>query len=213
MLLYVTDNGASNAFQFADIKWTQFDGTNWSVPATIHTNTQAEFSPQVAYDGNGDAIAVWERVADANFNETNLTAMVAQMEIVWSRWSRTNGAWATPVALTANGYLDHAPQLCGPMANGDVLLTWTKNEANLLMGTGPAGSVSNSVVMQSRWSAASQTWAAPQVLVASPCSGHGFKFSSAIGEALADLIVTGEARFDLSLFRRRWPASSGAGGV
>ncbi|MEK7675107.1 MAG: carboxypeptidase-like regulatory domain-containing protein, partial [Verrucomicrobiota bacterium] len=72
MLLYVTDNGASNALQFTDIKWTRFDGTNWSVPATIHANTQAEFSPQVTYDGNGDAIAVWERVADANFNQTNL---------------------------------------------------------------------------------------------------------------------------------------------
>jgi sarcosine oxidase len=41
----------------------------------------------------------------------------------------------------------------------------------------------------------------PQVLMASPCSGHGFKFSSAIGEILAELITKGESRFDLSLFR------------
>ena len=45
----------------------------------------------------------------------------------------------------------------------------------------------------------------PQVLIASPCSGHGFKFSSAIGEVLADLVARGESRFDLSLFgNRRW---------
>jgi sarcosine oxidase len=45
----------------------------------------------------------------------------------------------------------------------------------------------------------------PQVLIASPCSGHGFKFSSAIGEVLSDLLVSGEARFDLSLFSlKRW---------
>ncbi|MFF5306453.1 N-methyl-L-tryptophan oxidase [Streptomyces sp. NPDC013161] len=37
---------------------------------------------------------------------------------------------------------------------------------------------------------------APQVLVASACSGHGFKFGPAIGEALADL-VCGIARPDL----------------
>ena len=43
----------------------------------------------------------------------------------------------------------------------------------------------------------------PQVLIASPCSGHGFKFSSVIGEVLADLIARGESRFDLSLFRNR----------
>jgi len=43
----------------------------------------------------------------------------------------------------------------------------------------------------------------PQVLIASPCSGHGFKFSSVIGEVLADLLAHGESRFDLSLFRNR----------
>jgi sarcosine oxidase len=45
--------------------------------------------------------------------------------------------------------------------------------------------------------------AAPQVLIASPCSGHGFKFSSAIGEVAADLLTGREPRFDLSLFRAR----------
>jgi sarcosine oxidase len=41
----------------------------------------------------------------------------------------------------------------------------------------------------------------PEVVVASPCSGHGFKFASVIGEILADLIITGSTRMDLSLFR------------
>ena len=40
-----------------------------------------------------------------------------------------------------------------------------------------------------------------RVILASPCSGHGFKFASAIGEVLADLATIGSARFDLSLFR------------
>jgi sarcosine oxidase len=40
----------------------------------------------------------------------------------------------------------------------------------------------------------------PNVLIASPCSGHGFKFSSAIGEILADLVTAGETRFDLAPF-------------
>jgi glycine/D-amino acid oxidase-like deaminating enzyme len=37
----------------------------------------------------------------------------------------------------------------------------------------------------------------PQVLVAAACSGHGFKFGPAIGEALADL-ADGVARPDLA---------------
>ena len=40
----------------------------------------------------------------------------------------------------------------------------------------------------------------PNVIIASPCSGHGFKFSSAIGEILADIVTTGETTFDLGPF-------------
>jgi len=46
-----------------------------------------------------------------------------------------------------------------------------------------------------------------QVLISSPCSGHGFKFSSAIGEVLADLITTGQSSFDLSMFQLKRFAS------
>jgi sarcosine oxidase len=40
----------------------------------------------------------------------------------------------------------------------------------------------------------------PSVILASPCSGHGFKFASVIGEILADLASEREPAFDLSLF-------------
>lgn len=39
-----------------------------------------------------------------------------------------------------------------------------------------------------------------QVLLASPCSGFGFKFASAIGELLADLLVDGKTKWDLRPF-------------
>jgi sarcosine oxidase len=42
------------------------------------------------------------------------------------------------------------------------------------------------------------------VIIASPCSGHGFKFASAVGEILADLTTKGTSRFDLKLFKNRW---------
>ncbi len=43
-----------------------------------------------------------------------------------------------------------------------------------------------------------------QVLVASACSGHGFKASSAVGEALADLVEEKKPHFDIEPFRLRW---------
>jgi sarcosine oxidase len=39
-----------------------------------------------------------------------------------------------------------------------------------------------------------------RVVVASPCSGHGFKHSAAVGEAIAEIVVDGKSRLDLSRF-------------
>jgi sarcosine oxidase len=39
-----------------------------------------------------------------------------------------------------------------------------------------------------------------RIIIASPCSGHGFKHSAAIGEALAEQVVEGTSKIDLSSF-------------
>lgn len=41
----------------------------------------------------------------------------------------------------------------------------------------------------------------PQVSFTSPCSGHGFKFASVIGEIMADLAERGETRHNIEFFR------------
>ena len=39
-----------------------------------------------------------------------------------------------------------------------------------------------------------------RIIIASPCSGHGFKHSAAIGEALAELVVEDKSKLDLRRF-------------
>jgi sarcosine oxidase len=41
----------------------------------------------------------------------------------------------------------------------------------------------------------------PQISFASPCSGHGFKFVSVLGEIMADLAERGETRHNIDLFK------------
>ncbi|MET0444508.1 MAG: N-methyl-L-tryptophan oxidase [Pseudorhodoplanes sp.] len=41
----------------------------------------------------------------------------------------------------------------------------------------------------------------PNIVVASPCSGHGYKFAPAIGQALVELAFGGRTTLDLSRFR------------
>jgi sarcosine oxidase len=52
----------------------------------------------------------------------------------------------------------------------------------------------------------------PNVFVASPCSGHGFKHSAAVGEALAQLALTGRSETDLSAFSYERFSAPGRGG-
>jgi sarcosine oxidase len=40
----------------------------------------------------------------------------------------------------------------------------------------------------------------PEIIVAAPCSGHGFKFAPVIGEILADLAIAGRTGHDISRF-------------
>ncbi len=48
------------------------------------------------------------------------------------------------------------------------------------------------------------------VVLASPCSGHGFKFAPVVGEILADLVTDRAPRHDLSMFRlNRFPKEAG----
>ena len=39
-----------------------------------------------------------------------------------------------------------------------------------------------------------------RIIIASPCSGHGFKHSAAIGEALAEQVIDGKSKIDMSSF-------------
>jgi sarcosine oxidase len=46
----------------------------------------------------------------------------------------------------------------------------------------------------------------PQVVIASPCSGHGFKFAALIGRIVADLALHGATEHNIARFRLNRPA-------
>jgi sarcosine oxidase len=46
----------------------------------------------------------------------------------------------------------------------------------------------------------------PQVVIASACSGHGFKFAPVVGQIVADLVTAGETPYPTALFRLDRPA-------
>lgn len=53
----------------------------------------------------------------------------------------------------------------------------------------------------------------PQIVIASPCSGHGFKFGSVIGRILADLAVDGCTAFPIGRFQLNRSFTASHGGI
>ncbi len=83
-------------------------------------------------------------------------------------------------ALMRAAVAEHLPGANGPMIDARTCLYTVTPDGDFLIDRMPG---------------------TPQVIVASPCSGHGFKFAPVVGEILADLATIGTTRHDISRFR------------
>jgi len=132
-IAYIYFDPADTTLQATEIYFSFNDGTGYTTPSAIKNDTRAEFSPSIAFDGQGNVVAVWERVKETDFAGTEINEMAAAMEIVYAVYDSTPGQWTEPVSLTDNAYLDHSPML-QRAADGSILLVWKSNPGNLLIG-------------------------------------------------------------------------------
>ncbi len=217
LLLYVRDTGAVNPVQFTEVAFSHFDGNAWSEPAAVFADARGQFAPQVVFDQGGNALAVFERMKDEGFSGGELEEFSPLLEIVWSRWDAGTRTWSEPMALTDNAVLDFGPQLAGPLANGDVVLTWNRNGANQIGGSGEPGATTNTQVLTRRWSHAGQSWGAEEVLA--PNLSRELSESLAAGGGRAvylwsmDVDGNGETGGDTELFYRVYDAAAGTWGA
>jgi sarcosine oxidase len=85
-------------------------------------------------------------------------------------------------ALIRAAVADHVPAANGPLKAAETCLYTMTPDGHFLIDRLPG---------------------APNIIVASPCSGHGFKFAPVIGEILADLATTGATVHDIARFSLR----------
>ena len=86
---------------------------------------------------------------------------------------------AADEALIRAAVIDHLPAANGRLLAGTICLYTMTPDGDFLIDRLPS---------------------APTIVVASPCSGHGFKFAPIIGEILADLAMTGMTTHDIGRF-------------
>ena len=87
---------------------------------------------------------------------------------------------AADEALIRGALADHIPAANGPLVAAKTCLYTVTPDHDFLIDRLPG---------------------ARNIIVASPCSGHGFKFAPAVGEILADLAIEGGTGHDISRFR------------
>jgi sarcosine oxidase len=83
-------------------------------------------------------------------------------------------------ALIRAAVADHLPEANGPLVDARTCLYTVTPDGDFVVDRLPG---------------------AASIVVASPCSGHGFKFAPVIGEILADLATGRSTRHDISRFR------------
>jgi len=186
MIVYVYTDPKDPVLQSMEIYYTYYDGSSYSAPMPIQDDTRSEFNPSVAYDDNGNIIAVWERVKNENF-DGELEDMVKELEIVWAVFK--DGSWSTPLPITDNIYIDHAPLLAQSHDN-KILLVWRGNTDNEFMGSVEKPDT----LYYAKWNGTS--FSTPAILDAAV--SDGFKFSLAYNGTNAVLAYTKDMDGDFS---------------
>ena len=134
LLLWVHDDIAKPVGQAQEIESSRWNGSSWSVPAGVTNDNLLDGAPQVAWTGDGQAVAVWQRLNDTlPITATWDVTTANKIEIATSMYSPTTGAWSPVTLLTNNLALDMTPRLARN-ASGQLLAVWRQNPAGLLGG-------------------------------------------------------------------------------
>jgi uncharacterized repeat protein (TIGR01451 family) len=135
VLLWVHDVITKPVGQSQEIAFSRWNGSAWSTPSQVTDDNQLDGAPQVAWAGNGSAVAVWERLNDIlPISATWDVTTARKIEIATAVFSPTTGLWTNVALLTINTALDFKPEIARN-ASGNLLAVWRQNEAGLVGGT------------------------------------------------------------------------------
>ncbi len=123
-------DGDVSVGDFGHIAVSQFDGTDWGAPATIPGTNAMNNDVDLAFDAQGDALALWRRADMTGLGMGNSAQELYEAtlagDIVYSVRG-AGGQWSTPgteLALTNN---DVYPSL-GTAASGNLIATWVNSD-------------------------------------------------------------------------------------
>ncbi|PDV97118.1 hypothetical protein A9Q02_19220 [Candidatus Chloroploca asiatica] len=134
LMVWVEADPAKSLGQAHELTFSRWDGTAWTAPAALTNDDRLDGAPQLAWAGDGRAVAVWHRMGAVLAPEAIWDAATAnQVEIATASFDPATGQWSALAALTTNAVLDFAPQLAAGR-DGTLLAAWRQNSAGVLQG-------------------------------------------------------------------------------
>lgn len=115
--IWTRSNGDNFIVQAARLPF----GSSWEDPVDLSSTGSDAFAPQIAFDAQGNAVAVWEQSGN-----DGITIQSASLPF--------GGSWTTPVAITASGFSNIEPQLAiDPL--GSAIVVWKNETLDTIQGS------------------------------------------------------------------------------
>ncbi len=99
----------------------------WSEPQIIADDATADFTPEIATDGER-VFAVWSNANKQFDGEVDMSVIAAACEISYAEFDVENAVFTQAGTITNDGYYDLNPKVC--VNNGTAYISWVKNIAN-----------------------------------------------------------------------------------
>jgi hypothetical protein len=169
LLTYVHDDAAHPDQNLGALYYAYWDGYDWTAPAiAVASGSHLITDPAVTYAGNDEAVAVFTRNANLGSQATSYTAMKTQLggqQIAASRW---NGAtWSAAANITSGVGSRGRPVVAGDPQRGRAIALWVNDRSTGgdMNGDGQVDEKDrNWIIEASVYTAASDSWSAPQPL-------------------------------------------------
>ena len=160
------------------------------LPVTVERQVQFWFEPTA----DMDELPIWIWETDDGSHPYGLPAMEGAVKVALHDHNQDRACTADTIDRTVHEreveamracLRDRIPGLPGRLVEAKTCLYTSTADGHFILDRHPSHA---------------------NVLIVSPCSGHGFKFTPVIGELVADLVCDGRTRYDIDLFSlRRFP--------
>lgn len=106
------------------------DYSTWNAPIAVEDNGTADFTPDIATDGENTYLA-WTDTKSTFDSDTDMSEVAAACEIKLAKFNTTTKLFENVVQLTNNATLDVLPNLA--IRNGSANVVWKNNSANAFL--------------------------------------------------------------------------------